>query len=390
VHLTHKIQLDPTHKQRKYFVRAAGTHRFVFNWALAEWNRQYETGKKPNGNALGKQFNTLYPSDFPWIGEVHRDCHSRPFADLQRAFGNFFAGRADKPKFKRKNSNRPSFYIANDKLSFDDLVARLPIIGKVRMRESLRLAGKIIYARVVEECGEWFICISVDIGEITKERIGEGIVGVDLGIKTLATISTGEQVDNPKPLRKAQKRLRRASRKLSRRTKGSKNRIKQCRVIGKIHRRIRNIRRDVLHKLTTRLCRENQTVVIEDLNVSGMVKNHRLAQSINDASFGLFRTMLTYKSVLYGNRIVVADRFFPSSKKCSSCGHVKDKLSLDERTYQCEKCGLKIERDLNAALNLMQLGAACPEVTATDSHRAERSGNYSVFISEHTIEKQVK
>ncbi len=367
--LTHKIRLDPTCKQRKYFVRAAGTHRFVFNWALAEWNRQYEVGGKPNANELKKQFNAIYLVDFPWIKETHRDCHSQPFADLKMAFTNFFAKRVDRPTFKSKNKDRASFYVANDKMSVDGFRVKLPVIGWVRMRERLRFVGKINSSRVVEECGEWYICISVDVGEVAKEWTGDGIVGVDLGIKTLATLSTGEQIENPKPLRKAQARLRRASRKLSRRKKGGKNRNKQRKVIANIYRRINNIRHDGLHKLTTRLCKNHAKIVIEDLNVKVMVKNHRLAQSISDASFGLFRQLLTYKAEMYGTSIIVADRFYPSSKACSSCGLVKDKLSLGERTYRCE-CGLILDRDLNAALNLMQLGQAMPEVTTTDSHGA--------------------
>lgn len=357
MNLTHKIALDLTCKQRCYFARAAGTHRFVYNWGLAEWNRQYEVGQKPNGNKLKSQFNALYAKQFPWIGDVHRDCHSQPFADLQTAFNNFFAGRGDKPVFKKKYRNRPSFYVANDKLKLNGKRVRLPVIGWVRAREALRFAGKVLSARVVEECGRWFICLAVDVADVTKERTGTGIVGVDLGVKTLATLSTGEQIENPRPLRKAQKHLRHAQRKLSRRVKGSRNRNKQKRVLAKIHRRIRNVRHDVLHKLTDRLCRENQTVVIEDLNVRGMVRNHCLAQAISDVSFGVFRTLLTYKAQRYGTQVIVADRFYPSSKTCASCGLVKKVLSLNERTFRCE-CGFEIDRDLNAALNLKQLAGA--------------------------------
>jgi len=287
---------------------------------------------------------------------------------LQTAFGNFFAKRADKPSFKSRNKDRASFYVANDMMSIDGFVVRLPVLGLVRMREELRFTGKINSARVVEECGEWFICISVDVGEVKKERTSHETVGVDLGVKTLATLSTGEQIENLKPLCNAQGRLRRAQRKLSRRIKGSANRNKQRKVVARIYRRIRNIRHDGLHKLTTRLCCQNRVVVIEDLNVKGMVKNHSLAQSISDASFGMFRQLLTYKAQMYGTVIIVADRFYPSSKACSSCGCVKDELSLGERTYRCE-CGLRIDRDLNAALNLMQLGAACAEVTPADKRR---------------------
>lgn len=240
MHRTHKIRLNPTCKQRKYFASASGTHRFVFNWALAEWNRQYEAGEKPNGNKLLVQFNALYPEIFPWIGGVHRDCHSQPFADIQIAFDHFFAKRGRKPNFKSRNKDRRSFYIANDRLDLNGKIVRLPRIGKVRMREALRFTGKINSARVVEDCGEWYICISVDVGVIEKPRAGNGVVGIDLGIKTLATLSTGEKIEN--------------------------------------------------------------------------------AKSISDASFGKFRSLLTYKAEQYGTQIIVADQFYPSSKTCSSCG----------------------------------------------------------------------
>ena len=308
--ITHKIKLDTTFKQADYFRRATGTSRFVYSWALAEWNRQYEAGEKPTANNLKKQFNAIYREQFPWISEVHRDCHSQPFADLRVAFTNFFANRTCRPVFKKRGVSRLSFYAANDKIKTEGKRIRLPVIGWIRMREELRFTGKINSARVVEDCGQWFVCISVDVGEMKKPREADGIIGVDLGIKTMATLSTGEVIENPKPLRKAQKRLRRANRKLSRRIKGSANRNKQRQVVAKIHRRVRNIRHDVLHKLTTRLCRQSQTVVIEDLNVKGMVKNHCLAQSISDVSFGMFRQLLTHKAEMHGTKIVVADRFY--------------------------------------------------------------------------------
>lgn len=365
MNLTHKIGLDPTCKQRRYFTRAAGTHRFTYNWSLSRWNELYAAGGKPNGNTLKKEFNATYHDSFPWVEQVHRDCHSQPFADLQTAFENFFAGLAARPTFKKKGKDRPSFYVANDKFSLSGKIVRLPRIGKVRLREQLRFVGKINGARVIEDCGRWFLCVSVDVGELRKERTGDGIVGVDLGVKTLATISTGEAVENPRPLRKAQRRLCRANRKMSRRVKGSRNRDKQRLVVAKIHRRIRNIRHDTIHQLTSRLCKNHATVVIEDLNVNGMLKNHNLAQSISDAGFRMFRTMLNYKSVLYETRVVAADRFFPSSKTCSSCGLVKAELALDERTFQCA-CGLRLDRDFNAALNLRNLAVANGEVTPVE------------------------
>lgn len=372
---THKIQLDPTVKQRRYFARAAGTHRFVYNWALGEWKRRYAAGEKPTGAKLKKQFNAVKYDLFPWLRDVHRDSHAQPFADLQTAFSNFFDGHAAYPSFKSKGIH-DAFYVANDKFTMLERCVRLPVIGRVRIRESLRFVGRIIGARVVREVDRWFLCVSVDIGEFTKPRTGNGTVGVDLGLITLATLSTGEKVPNPRPLQRAQRKIARAQRCLSRRIKGSHNRSKQRMVVAKIHRRIRNIRRDVLNKLTTCLCCENQAVVIEDLNVSGMVKNHCLARSISDASFREFRRQLGYKSELYGTRIVVADRFFPSTKRCSACGHTIDRMSLSQRTFECPTCGYVADRDLNAAINLRTVGLtgihACGHTASTSPARSGR------------------
>lgn len=365
MNLTHKIRLDPTYRQRRYFARAAGTSRFVYNWGLAQWNEAYEAGQKPTASVLKRRFNSLYRKQFPWVAEVHRDCHSQPFADLQKAFGNFFEQRADRPCFKSRNRDRRSFYVANDKLSLAGRTVRLPVLGRVRMQEELRFQGKVLSARVVEECDEWFICVTVELPGAQRPRTGYSPVGVDLGIKHLATLSTGEQVDNPRPLQRAQRKLARAQRCLSRRQRGSCNRQKQKLVVAKIHRRIRNIRQDGLHKLTTRLAKNHGVVVIEDLSPSNMMKNHKLARSISDVGFGLFRQLLTYKSQLYGTLVVTADRFFPSSKLCSNCGLVRDELSLAARTYECA-CGLRIDRDLNAAINLVRLAGASGEVTPVE------------------------
>lgn len=393
MYLIHKIRLVLNNRQRHYLARAAGTHRFVWNWALAEWIRQYEAGGKPSGYSLKKQFNAIYKEQFPWIAETHRDCHMVPFLDLQDTFSRFFKGINGKPNFKKKNKEKPSVCFVSGKYRIDGKRVRLERLGWVKMREELRFKGKPLSARVVEEGGEWYICVSVDVGDIKKERDGDGVVGVDLGIAKLAMLSTGEQIANPRPFKKALRKLRRAQRKLSRRVKGSNNRGKQRRMVAKIHRRVRNIRHDGLHKLTTRLCRENQTVVIEDLNVKGMVKNHSLARSISDVGFGLFRRFLAYKAQMYGTSIIVADRFFPSSKTCSSCGAVKDVLSLGERTYQCG-CGLELDRDLNAALNLVKLGRVAPEVTPVDRCRSwalVESGTETDFVDnsdEPTPDKQ--
>lgn len=353
--LAHRIQLDPTFAQRRYFVRACGTARFVWNRALDEWNQRYGAGEKPRAAMLAKAFNATYATAYPWVSEVHRDCHSRPFADLDVAFNAFFRGKAKHPTFKKRGQH-DSFYLANDVFHLDGKRVRLPKIGSVRMTEALRFAGKVMGARVTRTADRWYLSVQVDIGDGLWERTSDGTVGVDLGIKHAAVTSDGQVFDGPKPLKAALVKLARANRSYARKCKGSSNRRKAAARLAKIHARVARIRQDWTHKTTTAICRANATVAIEDLNVRGMIANRRLARAISDVGFGEFRRQLEYKTALYGSTLVIADRWFPSSKTCSACGAVKAKLTLSERTYNCEACGVVMDRDLNAAMNLRTLG----------------------------------
>lgn len=190
--LAHRVQLDPTFKQAAYFRQACGTARFVWNWGLAEWERQYKAGEKPSGPSLKRQFNAVKYDQFPWLRDVHRDAHSQPFSNLQKAFVSFFKGISRRPQFKKRGISRDSFYVANDKLRLIGKRVRLPIIGWVRMRESLRFAGKIMGATVSRRADKWFVSIQVDVGEYRKLRSGDGIAGADLGVKSAITLSNGE------------------------------------------------------------------------------------------------------------------------------------------------------------------------------------------------------
>lgn len=241
--LSHKIALDPTFKQRKYFAKASGCARFVWNLALAEWNRRYELGEKPKANEIKIDFNSFKLEAFPWMDDIHRDAHAQPFTNLQKAFIGFFKGTGEHPKFHRKGQ-KDSFYIANDKLSLSDFKVRLPIIGWVRLTEKLRFKGKIMSATVSRHADRWFISISVDVGEYKKERTGNASVGVDVGITSALTLSTSEHILAPKPLKKALNKLKRFQRKISRQVLGSNNRKKTIKKIAKLHARIQYIRRD--------------------------------------------------------------------------------------------------------------------------------------------------
>jgi putative transposase len=361
VHRAHKIALDPTVRQAQYFVRACGVSRFAWNWGLTTWDKLYRAGEKPSGLGLKKAFNAIRHVDFPWTGEVLRDATARPFANLQTAFTNFFKKSARHPRFKRKGVHE-SFYIANDKFRVEGKKILIPKLGWVRMQEPLRFQGKILSAVVSKTAGQWFCSISVDVEITPTVSESQAVVGVDLGVKDLAVLSTGEKIPGPKTLRRYQNKLVRLQRQLARKQKGSANRYKAKQRLAKLHYRISCIRQDANHKLTTRLVREFGVIVIEDLAVSNMVRNHHLARSIQDQGFGEIRRQLEYKVEPVGGRVVVANRWFPSSKACSNCKYQLDQLDLGTRTWVCPGCGVQHDRDVNAAQNLKQLGEAIPEV----------------------------
>lgn len=401
--LSHRIALDPTPEQRTYFQRAAGTARFVWNWALAEWKRQVAAGQRPNAMALKRQFNALKYREFPWLADMHRDSHAQPFAHLAKAWSRFFAERkagrlAHEPRFKHKGRCRDCFYVANDRFDIDGVTVRLPRVGRVAMREALRFEGKVLGASISRSADRWFMAVQVEVSEpqFRRPRMGEGHVGVDLGVKVAATLSTGEAILAPKPLRAALRRLRIRGRRVSRKVEAAKatrgltgksipkgerlprssNQRKASATVARLHARIANVRGDFVHKLTTRLCRENQAVVIEDLNVAGMLANERLARAISDVGFYEIRRQLTYKAERYGTRLILADRWYPSSRLCSACGWKHEGLALGDRAWTCGGCAAHHDRDLNAALNLERLA------TATALPVASASGNGAAAAGE--------
>lgn len=363
--LAHRIALDPTFRQRAYFARAAGTARFTWNWALAQWQRRSAAGDKPSAATLKAAFNAVKYDLYPWLLDIHRDAHAQPFAHLHKAFTAYFKGTAQRPAFKKKGKCREAFYVANDKLRLDGFRIRLPVVGWVRLREPLRLLGKIVGAVVSREADRWFISIQVDVGGYQHARTADGELGVDVGLAAFATLSSGEKIAAPKPLRRALGQLRRASRKVSQRQLGSARRDRAQRLLARVHAKVKNIRADFLHKLSTRLCRENQALGVESLAVKNLLRNNTLALSIADASWGEFLRQLHYKGSIFTCKLVEAPRFYPSSKRCHRCGHVKESLALSERVFCCQACGLVCDRDKNAAWNL--LPQALGEVTAVDS-----------------------
>ncbi|MDA8194258.1 MAG: RNA-guided endonuclease TnpB family protein [Thermaerobacter sp.] len=416
--LAHKIRLDPTPDQIQYFKQASGTARFVWNWALDEWNRRYAAGQKPQAPALKKQFNALKYQQFPWLRNIHRDAHAQPFADLADAWLRFFTGQNDRPVFKKKGETSDSFYVANDKFQVADRRVKLPKIGWVRLRESLRFPGKILGARVVRDADQWFLSVPVSVPDSIyyRTRTGQGVEGVDVGVKTFATLSTGKKIVGPKAHRRALRRLKIRQRAITRKMQAAKTPIglapqdplpqgirlprsrnwdKAKNHVARTHLRIAHLRQDFLHKTSTRLCRENQAVGIETLSVKGMMANHRLARSIADQGFGQFYALWQYKADRYGTQLIEADRWFPSSKLCSTpgCGYLKKDLTLKDRSWTCPGCGVTHDRDVNAAINLKGLAtptalpvATRPVRTATVPEHPDIGGKVTPARHEATPE----
>ncbi len=330
----------------------AGISRFTYNWGLATWQTLYAEGYQPNHLVLKKFFNNEVKPAFPWIQEkgICQKITEFAFDNLGKAFKNFFDKRAEYPKFKKKGMTESFTINAGGKpINIGGKRIKLPTIGWVSTYEILpqTTTTRLTISRIA---GDWYVSFSYEISaEITQKQYD--YVGVDLGIKTLATLSTGVIFINPKAFRSSRKKLTRLQRQLSRKDKGSNRAQKQKLRISKLHRRIRNIRQDATHKATTFICKNHAVVAMEDLNTSGMLKNHKLAGAVSDANFSEFRRQVEYKAIRYGGTVIKVDRFYPSSKTCANCGEIQE-ISLSERIYVCKKCQHTADRDLNASQNL--------------------------------------
>jgi putative transposase len=370
--IAHKIQLVPNNKQKTYLLKACGTSRFVWNWALVEWEKQYLQGKKPSGMGLKKEFNAIKKKEFPWTKEVTKYAAQQPFLDLQDAYKRFWKKLSQKPKFKKKGKCKDSFYVGGDHLKIKGKKIWIPNLGFVRMRENLRFEGKINSAVFSRTADRWFASVQVDSPDKFSKCEKDNSVGVDLGINKMVVLSNKIALESPKPLKKNLRKLARFQRKLKKKKFKSSNYNKQKIKVAKVHARVACIRKETLHKTTTCLTKNYLEIGIEDLNVKGMIKNHKLARAISDVGFGEFRRQLEYKAKIRGNLVKIHDRFFPSSKTCSGCKKIKENLTLKDRIFTCEWCGLEIDRDLNSAINL-DVRPARPELTPAEMTAMRRS-----------------
>jgi putative transposase len=351
----HKIRLYPNNKQATYFAKACGVARFTYNWGLENWKRQYEAGKKPTANGLSKEFNAIKRGEFPFVQEVTKYASQIAFAHLDKAFRNFFrrckgGGAAGYPKFKKKGV-KDSFSIGNDAFRVNGKKIRIPRLGWVRMAESLRLAGKIMSATISRKADRWFVSVLVEIDVPDSESQASGAVGVDLGLKKLATLSDGTVFENPRLYAVYARKLRKAHKDLARKKKGSKNRQKAKDNLAKLYYKIQCISQDSLHKMTRYVASNYKTVCIEDLDIASMMGRKAFNRALASASLGEILRQLTYKA----GDVRIVDRYFPSTKLCPECGGLNN-LSLGERAYRCN-CGYgPVDRDLHAAKNILAQG----------------------------------
>lgn len=353
----HQIKLYSTKSQEIFFRKSCGVARFSYNWALTKWQEDYKNGIKQSAYSLIKHLNSIKRTEFPWMQETGKCCSQYAIHNLESAFKKMWKEGHNYPKFKKKGQI-DSFIAVENKEQFKqkDHKIWIPRLGWVKCAENLRFNGKVNYVTIKRTADMWFAYVNVEIKEKPIEmptvRENQAIVGIDMGIKSMMVLSDGTVFENPKALQSNLRRLKRLQRSLYRKQIGSKNRFKQRMKVARLHYRISNIRKTVIHQATSFIVNKFDKIVIEDLNVKGLLKNEKLSQSIGDVSFGEIRRQLAYKSLWQEKELVIANRFFASSKTCSNCGHKKISLILKQRIFKCGNCGLEMDRDLNASKNL--------------------------------------
>ena len=335
-----------------------------------------------------KLLNSMKESTFPWMYDVSKCAPQEALRDLDRAFQNFFRGIRQGqpigfPAFKRRGQH-DSFRLTGT-IKVQTKSIQLPRLGIIRLKEKTKVRGKILSATIVREADRWFVCLPVEMERPDPKPVEGDPVGIDVGLTCFAALSNGEKILAPKPLAKSLKRLKKASQQHSRKIKGSNNRKKSALKLARLHRKNRNIRKDFLHKQTTILAKTKSVIVLEDLDVKGMLSNKRLSRHISDAGWREFRRMLEYKTKWYGSTLIIAPRFYPSSKTCSDCGHLVTELPLEIREWQCTECHSIHDRDVNAAKNLLRFNTgSSPGIYAC----GDTSGGASQKLASHVSLKQ--
>ena len=361
---THKIALNPNNVQRKWFAQQCGYARFAYNKALADFKKHYvETGEYLSAGDLNERFN-VYKQEYEWTVDMDQVVSNRSiFKNLGAAITNWRKKRAKFPRFKGRGK-RDSFSSTNQSAEIKGKRIRLPKIGWIKMFEALRFEGKISSITVSKAAHRWFVSITVETEDPpqVEKASTSSVIGIDVGINTLATLSDGTKYHNPRPLKHYERKLKRACRALSRKVLRSNNWYKAKAKVARIHSKIACIREDAHQKASTDIVNKASVICIETLKITNMLKNRKLAKALSDSALGGFLSKLERKAERSpGIDVKKADHFYASSKTCSSCRHKKKELLLSERTYQCGECGISIDRDVNAAINLTHLAAGHAE-----------------------------
>lgn len=358
-----RYRFYPTVDQESLLRRTLGCVRFVYNRALAERSEAWTAGKRSIKYAEQDRHLTAWKKlpELCFLNEVSSVPTQQALRHLQVAYANFFANRARYPSFKRKASGgsavftRSGFRIRNNELTLAKMRTPLDIRWSRPLPKNAKPSSVTVS---LDPAGRWYVSLLCDDPTVKRLPKSKAAIGIDAGITSLATLSTGEKISNPKHDTRELKRKRTLSRRLAKKQKGSKNRLKAKLKLARLHAHVADRRKDHLHKLSTRLVRENQAIVVEDLNVSGMVQNRKLARVISDAGWSELFRQLEYKSEWYGRDFVKVDRFFPSSKTCNACGFIVERLPLSVREWTCPKCEAVHDRDINAAKNILAAGLA--------------------------------
>ncbi len=384
-----KVRLYPDNPQKEALSKAFGTTRWLWNYLLDLTNKTYkETGKGLSRFDMSKMLPSL-KEEYPWLKETYSQCLQAVTLNLSRAFINFFEKRSEYPTFKRKFGKQSLTFPQNVKILDGEI--KFPKLGKVFAVIHRPIEGKVKTVTITKNASEeYYASILTEDGLDLPEPSAEGkAIGIDVGLTHFAITSDGSKYDNPRWLERHEKNLKQKQKDLSRKQKGSKNRNKARRKVARVHNKISRSREDFQHKLSRRIVDENQVIIVENLNIKGMVKNHCLAKGINQVGWGQFLTMLKYKAERAGKIYFEVDRFFPSSKACNNCLNVLGSLPLDIREWTCEHCGSKNDRDINAAKNIRDEGlriltsgtgdkAYCPDVRR--SCRGRKKSTIAQFV----------
>jgi putative transposase len=363
---TFTYRIFPTAEQQRIIAKTFGCCRYVYNWGLAEKIKTYETTKATLSCVDLIKRLTALKQEFPWLKEVYSQALQMSLRNLDNAFTRFFKKQSGFPKFKsRKNYHQSCQFPQGVKVNFDEKTVYFPKIGHIRLKlrkGTHTVDGKIKTVTLRQTpSGKYFTNILVEYNQSVPSKpsiVLETTIGIDMGIKIFATLSTGETIEHPKTLKQSLKKLKRLHRQLSRKHKGGQNRSKARKRLAKLHEHVKNQRKDFLHKVSHRLTSENQadTIAMETLHIAGMIKNHKLAQAIADSAWGLFDQFVAYKCDWRGKNHVHIGRFAASSRICSLCGWYNAELTLKDRTWICNECGNVRDRDLNAAENIKVWG----------------------------------